>query len=272
MWRNWSARCSLSRWTWFKFLAWCRYRNIRRKPSFRYNPVPMTFMHGTYCNYLVAIKGKASRVAPARLPSRILFWGWSGREGGSGRRQQHGVDHMDHTVRLVDVRDRDHRLAALGVDDPDLAAVVLDGQLFALGGLQLHAVLEVGSGELAGHDMVGEDLGQGRLVLRLDQRLDRAGRQLAESGVGRREHRERALAFEGLDQAGGLHRGDQGGVILRVDGVLDDVLGGEHRSTADHHGLLLRGNRRSNGRSEGERREGGRRQQGNTLGHWIVSR
>src|SRR5262245_13799744 len=30
----------------------------------------------------VAIKGKASRVTPARLPSRILFWGWSG----------HGVD------------------------------------------------------------------------------------------------------------------------------------------------------------------------------------
>src|SRR5438477_155736 len=40
----------------------------------------------------VAVKGKASRVAPARLPSRILFWGWSGRGSRSRRRQQHGVD------------------------------------------------------------------------------------------------------------------------------------------------------------------------------------
>ena len=28
-----------------------------------------------------------------------------------------------------------------------------------------------------------------------------------------------------VDQAGGLHRGDQRGVVLRVDGVVDDVLG-----------------------------------------------
>src|SRR6516225_4568848 len=52
--------------------------------------------------------------------------------GGSGRaviplarRHQHGIDHMDDAVRLVDVGDRDHGAAALGVDDPDLAAVFL---------------------------------------------------------------------------------------------------------------------------------------------------
>jgi len=38
------------------------------------------------------------------------------------------------------------------------------------------------------------------------------GRQLAECGVGRREDREPSLAFQGLDQAGGLHRRNQGGV------------------------------------------------------------
>src|SRR3981189_581744 len=82
----------------------------------------------------------------------------------SGSRHQHGIDHMDHAVGLIDVRDRDHRGSALGVDAPDLAAVVLHGQLFAFGGLELHAVLEVGRGEFARHDMVGQDLGQGRLV------------------------------------------------------------------------------------------------------------
>src|SRR6185312_11227300 len=73
-------------------------------------------------------------------------WDQSRRVGSSGRRHQHGVDHMDHAVRLVDVRDRDHRGSTLGVDDPDLAVLELDRQLFALGGLELHAVLQVGRG------------------------------------------------------------------------------------------------------------------------------
>src|SRR5450756_296642 len=33
------------------------------------------------------------------------------------RGHQHGVDHMDHAVRLVDVRNRDGRGIAFGVDD-----------------------------------------------------------------------------------------------------------------------------------------------------------
>ena len=45
----------------------------------------------------------------------------------------------------------------------------------------------------ARHDVIGEDLRQRRLVLRLDQRVDGARRQLREGCVGRREHRERAL-------------------------------------------------------------------------------
>src|ERR1700754_2441165 len=49
------------------------------------------------------------------------------------RRHQHGVDHMDHAVGLVDVGDRHHRGAALGIDDPDLAVLLLHGQLLAFG-------------------------------------------------------------------------------------------------------------------------------------------
>src|ERR1700761_3928642 len=36
------------------------------------------------------------------------------------RRHQHGVDHMDDAVRLVDVADGDRCLVALGIDDPGL--------------------------------------------------------------------------------------------------------------------------------------------------------
>ena len=40
--------------------------------------------------------------------------------------------------------------------------------------------------------------------------------------------------FSVVDQAGGLDRGDQRRVVLRVDGVVDDVLVGVHRRAADH--------------------------------------
>jgi hypothetical protein len=58
-----------------------------------------------------------------------------------------------------------------------------------------------------------------------------------------------------LDQARGLHRGDQRRVILRVDGVLDDVLVGRHRRAA-HHRILGKGNagEHSRGKSAGSQR------------------
>ena len=58
-----------------------------------------------------------------------------------------------------------------------------------LGGLHLD---DVGRHDLAGHDVIREDPPQLRLVLRLEQILHRARRQLGERLVGRREHRERA--------------------------------------------------------------------------------
>ena len=51
--------------------------------------------------------------------------------------------------------------------------------------------------------MVGQQMAlKFRLVLRLKQHLDRAGRQLGERLAGRRENRERAGAFQGLHEIG----------------------------------------------------------------------
>ena len=81
--------------------------------------------------------------------------------------------------------------------------------------------------------MVGEDFGQRGLVFGLQQRVDRAGRQLAEGLVSGSEHREGAGTFERFDQTGGLHSGHQGSVIGGVQGVFNDVLGRIHFLAAD---------------------------------------
>ena len=74
--------------------------------------------------------------------------------------------------------------------------------------------------------MVGEDLDEGVVVLRLDEVVDGAGGELGEGFVGGGEDGEGAGAFEGVDQACSLDGGDEGLVDGRVDGVLDDVFGG----------------------------------------------
>lgn len=58
-------------------------------------------------------------------------------------RHQHGVDHVDHAIGLADVGNADPRLAALGIDDPQLAVMQCDGEGFTFNGLQrgLAAVL-----------------------------------------------------------------------------------------------------------------------------------
>ena len=96
--------------------------------------------------------------------------------------------------------------------------------------------------------MIGEHGGERGLVFRLEQGFHRASRQLGESGVGGGEHGERALALQRFNQAGGLYGGNQCGVISRVHGIIDDVLGGQHRGAAhdrlcaDHGGQAGRGN------------------------------
>ena len=53
----------------------------------------------------------------------------------SAFRQKHRIDDVNDAVLLVDVGDRHEGLIALGVDDLESAAVLLDGQLLALDGL-----------------------------------------------------------------------------------------------------------------------------------------
>src|ERR1035437_10288818 len=88
---------------------------IRREPVLR------------YCNTGYQIDARRAWRSQKSEPGRpgprygILLGTRSGRVT-SGRRDQDGVDHMDHAVRLIDVRDRDGRRTALGVDDHHLAA------------------------------------------------------------------------------------------------------------------------------------------------------
>jgi len=58
--------------------------------------------------------------------------------------------------------------------------------------------------------VVGEDRAEELLVLRLQQRLERALRQRRERLIGRREDRERPLTGERLAQACRLDGGEQG--------------------------------------------------------------
>ena len=102
---------------------------------------------------------------------------------------------------------------------------------------------DLAGGDAAGDDVIGQDAGQRGLILGLDQRLDGAGGKPGEGGVGRREDGERTLARQRVDQAGGLDRGDQRGVVLRIDRVLDDVLGRIHGGAADHRILGRRAER-----------------------------
>ncbi|KAF1854432.1 hypothetical protein Lal_00010358 [Lupinus albus] len=85
------------------------------------------------------------------------------------------------------------------------------------------AILDVLGHDLAGHDVVGQHGGELGLVLQ--QRLQVGLRDLGEGGVGGREHRERARALQGVDQAGRLQGGRQGLEVAGGNGGVDDVLG-----------------------------------------------
>jgi hypothetical protein len=69
--------------------------------------------------------------------------------------------------------------------------------------------------------VVGEDLRE--LFLVLEQRLDGPRGELGKRLVGRREHGERALALQRIDEAGRLDRLDEGVELAGRDGGVDDV-------------------------------------------------
>ena len=87
------------------------------------------------------------------------------------------------------------------VTPPSRETIVSVSPLTALAELHLD---HVGRHDFPGDDVRREDALQLRLVLRLQQRLERSCRQLRERLVGRREHRERPGSLECLDQAGRL--------------------------------------------------------------------
>src|SRR5690606_10531724 len=95
---------------------------------------------------------------------------------------------------------------------------------------------ERGGIDVARDHVIGQQAGQVFLRRRLEQPFDGAGRQLPERGVGGCEHGERAGALQRVDQPRGLHGGDQGGVVGRGDGGIDDVAGRRRAGRGVHRG------------------------------------
>ena len=79
------------------------------------------------------------------------------------------------------------------------------------------------------------------------------GRQLGEGGVGRREDRERARAFERIDQAGGLKGSGECGEVTGANGGVDDV-GGHGLGVGEAGGSGSRGDAGEEGQGQDETR------------------
>ena len=114
------------------------------------------------------------------------------------------VDDVDDAVGLEDIRGGDDGHIALCVGERDLVAHHGDGKILALDGLEsgLAAALLNHRGELFGayaacDDVVGENLVESGLVLRLDESVDGTGGKLGEGVIGRGEDGEGAEAVEG---------------------------------------------------------------------------
>ena len=130
-----------------------------------------------------------------------------------------GVDDVDDAVRLEYVRGGDGGHAAFGVGEHDLAAHHGDGEVFTLHGLEggftaafLDHRFQLFGADAAGYDVVGEDLVEGVLVLRLEEGWDGVGRELGEGVVGGSEDGEGAGAAERVDEAASFDGCDEGGV------------------------------------------------------------
>lgn len=116
-------------------------------------------------------------------------------------RHHHRVDDMDHAVGGGDVGGRDS-----GAIDADLAVLDRDLHGLTLNGLGLCELDDIGRLHRTRYHVIGQDVRELGLVLRLKQVLDRAGRKLGEGGIRRREHGERALALQRFDETGGRER------------------------------------------------------------------
>ena len=136
---------------------------------------------------------------------------------GAVDRQDDGVDHMDDAVRARDVGGSHGRAV-----DGDLRAVDLDVDALAVDGARVLQLDDIGGLHGARDHVVGQDRGKLRLVLRLQEHLEGAGRELGERRVGRREHGERTLAVERVDQARRLHGRHEGLEVAGSDRGFDN--------------------------------------------------
>src|SRR5712664_3295674 len=82
--------------------------------------------------------------------------------------------------------------------------------------------------------MTFQDCSELIFIFRLEQRLDGPSGKLCERFVGRGEYREGATALQSFDEPCRLDSGDKRCVIFRIDGIVHDVLVGEHRRAANH--------------------------------------
>ena len=115
---------------------------------------------------------------------------------------------MDYAVRLLDVCDSDCRNVALLVGQGDLVAIHLGGEhasAHRLDGMRAVVVLDHladrGRHRVRRHDVALQDRGKLFFVLRLEQRIDGAGRKFRKRFVCRGEHGERTLALQRFYQS-----------------------------------------------------------------------
>jgi len=117
-----------------------------------------------------------------------------------------GLDGGGHDVGIVD----------LG------AAVQVKGNIFALQRGGGEAVAQVARHDLAGYNVVEQDLLERAFGVG-QQAVHRAGGQLGERGVGRCEDREGAFPFQRIHQPGSLYGGDEGGEVAGGHGGVNDI-------------------------------------------------
>lgn len=154
--------------------------------------------------------------------------------------QQHLVDDMDNAVGLLDVSDRHGRCVAGLILYHYLAVLRRERQRAAADGLDRMRAASIshhlgdGAAQCIGaNDVASQDFGKLVFAFRLEKRVNRAGGQGVKGAVDGRQHRERPFALQRFDQSCRLDSGDQGGVILGIHSIFDDVLVLEHRRTAD---------------------------------------
>src|SRR5882724_3155637 len=82
--------------------------------------------------------------------------------------------------------------------------------------------------------MTFQDCSELIFIFRLEQRIDGPSGKLCERFVRRGEYREGATALQSFDEPCRLDSGDKRCVIFRIDGIIHDVLVGEHRRAANH--------------------------------------